>query len=41
MHKLFLIARLAFAFELANATGRKLPAWIRPELLGPKSHVAL
>jgi hypothetical protein len=29
MHKLLLIARVAAAFEMANATARKLPTCIR------------
>ncbi|WP_256441732.1 hypothetical protein [Bradyrhizobium sp. sGM-13] len=41
MNKLFLIARVAAAFEMANAMARKLPICIRPELPEPKSNVAL
>jgi hypothetical protein len=41
MHKLFLIARLAFAFEIANATAKTLPTCFRPESPEPKSNVAL
>jgi hypothetical protein len=32
MNKLFLIARVAAALKMANATARKLPTCIRPEL---------
>jgi len=41
MHKLLMIARFAAAFEMANATARKLPTCIRPELQEPRSNVAL
>jgi hypothetical protein len=41
MNKLFLIARVVATFEMANATARKLPGCIRPELPKPKSNVAL
>ncbi|MEH2626333.1 hypothetical protein V1292_004388 [Bradyrhizobium sp. AZCC 1719] len=41
MHKPFLIARLAFAFEIANATAKTLPTCFRPESPEPKSNVAL
>ncbi|MEH2560171.1 hypothetical protein V1286_007700 [Bradyrhizobium algeriense] len=40
MNKRF-IARGAAAFEMANATARKLPNCISPELLEPRSNVAL
>jgi len=41
MNKLFLIARVAAAFKLANVPARKLPNCISPELPEPKSNVAL
>jgi hypothetical protein len=41
MNKLFLIVRVAAAFEMANATARKLPNCISPELPEPTSNVAL
>jgi hypothetical protein len=41
MHKLFLIARLAFAFEIANATAQEASHLHRLESPEPKSDVAL
>jgi hypothetical protein len=41
MHKLLMIARVAAAFEMANAATKKLPTCIRPELPEPRSNVAL
>lgn len=41
MNKLFLIAQVAAAFEMANAAAGKLPSCISPELSGPRRSVAL
>jgi len=41
MHKLLMIARVAAAFEMANAATKKLPTCIRPELPEPRRNVAL